>query len=140
MKKLQLLIVSLMLLLPANVVFGQLSLLLKSGEQKLEANSSEFLNDQGVQPSEIVQGSYYRILQFAETPTTLQKSQLKSAGIELVEFLPEKAFYAAIDIQADVSILADFNVYAVSRIERDFKLTTSLIEKKISGLGACRSK
>ena len=46
--------------------------------------------------SELVNGNYYRIIQFNAIPSTSQKEALKNANITLLNYMPNNAFYAQI--------------------------------------------
>ncbi len=109
---------------------GQNTLKLKSGDYKLELNTQEFIKDQDILADEIIENHYYRIISFSKTPTTEEKISLKLKGIELLDFLPEHSFYARIQLDADLSILAESNVISVVRIKRNFKLLKDLINEE----------
>ena len=47
--------------------------------------------------NEIIDGKYFRIVQFSEIPTQQVKESLKDAGVELQDYLPNRAYFAAID-------------------------------------------
>ncbi|MBD3638695.1 MAG: S8 family serine peptidase [Crocinitomicaceae bacterium] len=134
MKKIYLLLIG-FLILPACFfsLYGQdasLPLLLKSGTYNLEKNISEFVEDPNYTPSELYQETYYRIIQFSEVPGVTQKSVLKAAGIELLDYLPERAFYAAIQTDADLTVLNTTSAVSVVPVNWQYKLTPELLDKK----------
>ncbi|MCH2235154.1 MAG: S8 family serine peptidase [Crocinitomicaceae bacterium] len=136
MKKLLLLITSIGLTLvssqTANAQEKQDLLLLKSGSYKLPLNTKSFIAEPGYESSELVNGHYYRILQFSEIPKSADKAELEDKGIKLFDYLPDMAFYASIDKDADLTVLSEKNVIAVSPIKREYKLIPELVEGKIA--------
>lgn len=56
-------------------------------------------------PSEILNGTYYRLVQFKDIPTDQQKADLKSSGVELLWYFPNYAFFAAIRSDVNFSSL-----------------------------------
>lgn len=75
---------------------------------------------------ELIGESFYRIIAFENLPDNEEKSRLKKAGIELLNYLPKNAFYAKISTNADWSVLPSAQVI---EIERDYKLSKLLIHK-----------
>ncbi|UKN02145.1 S8 family serine peptidase [Paracrocinitomix mangrovi] len=98
---------------------------LKSGNVILDKSSSLTYN-----MNELSGDRYFRIIQFNETPTQKIQNELAEKGIELMAYLPEHAFYAAIDKNVAADILNNYNVYAVSEVLPQFKLTPELADKK----------
>lgn len=80
--------------------------------------------------SELVDGAYFRIVQFAAIPKNEVKDQLKSAGIELLSYLPRNSFYARIQASAELSALQRNGCKGIYPIASRFKLSTELNEKK----------
>ena len=99
---------------------------LKSGKVQPEV-TKEVKHD--YLPIELVNGKYYRIIQFFEIPSNTQKEDLASSGILLLDYLPDFSFYAAIDINADMSVLSACKAASVLSIQIPFKLTRLLNEK-----------
>ncbi|MDG1776985.1 MAG: S8 family serine peptidase [Crocinitomicaceae bacterium] len=78
---------------------------------------------------ELVNGSYFRLIQFINIPTTDEKSHLSAAGIELVEYLPKKAYFARVNKQADLSMLHQYSTYSIEPIQPIFKLSKILAQE-----------
>ena len=68
----------------------------------------------------------YVIVSFQRIPTALEKQNLKSYGIELYGYLPEKSFYALIRKGVNFSTLDQ--IAHVSAISKEFKLSKKLSE------------
>jgi len=104
------------------------SLHFKSGKIIPELNSNQ-LEKHIVSPNELVNGSYFRIIQFSEIPTSSQKESLINSGITLLDYMPDYAFYASILENTNLNVLKQYNVISVLPIAIDFKLTRQLKEK-----------
>lgn len=70
----------------------------------------------------------YRIVQFDEIPSSELKKELKSAGIELLGYLPNYAYFASIKKANDASLLrsVNFHIRAVLLVDPKFKIHPSL--------------
>lgn len=104
------------------------SLHFKSGKIIPELNINQ-LEEHTVSLNELVNGNYYRIIQFSEIPTSTQKENLISSGITLLDYVPDYAFYASIQENADLNVLKQFKAISVIPISVESKLTRQLKEK-----------
>jgi len=98
---------------------------LKSGTYPVYEN----VENDGVwayQNSELHNNSFYRIIQFHHVPTNEVKDQMANAGIELMNYLPENAFFAKISAQVDPNQLGNFDIRAVLPILPEYKLSRAL--------------
>jgi PKD repeat protein len=94
------------------ILFAQTKpLKLKSGTIIPAANVELFAGD--AEPSDAFNDYYYRYLQFASIPTALQQQAIKQTGVQLLQYLPENTFMAAIPTRYDRKLLASFGVVAV---------------------------
>jgi hypothetical protein len=131
MKKLILL--SFTILMASTTVFAQESpVRFKSGLFFPPKNMDSFTQNHPVLETEVYQNKYFRLIQFSQTPTKNDRTELKNAGIELLNYLPEKAFFAAISKQADLSLLSQKGAVSVVPIQPNFKLTSNLVAEKYS--------
>lgn len=107
---------------------AQSNLLFKSGTVIPINNIDELLlsSSNVYNTNEVINGHYYRIIQFAQTPTQQQKEILKNNGIVLLNYLPTKAFYAAIQTTANLNVLQDVDAVAFMEVKSHFKLTHNL--------------
>lgn len=58
-------------------------------------------------------GRYYLTLQFHALPSNEVKTQMKLAGYELIDYIPNMCFTAAVEQSADLSLLKGFGVRSV---------------------------
>lgn len=72
------------------------------------------------------QESVYRMIQFYDIPTLREKENLNKSGIELISYIPNKAFYAKIPTHILSSDLARLNIRSVFVIQEEFKLSSEL--------------
>ena len=105
-------------------------LYLKSGTVETVSNMNELQMVGLGDPFELVNGNYYRIIQFNALPTTVEKEALANEGIQLLNYLPKNAYYAQINSAASIQVLKNFNVRAVLKVTSQFKLSEKLLANK----------
>lgn len=103
---------------------------LKSGNFTLENNIKSFVENPIIESSELINNNYYRIIQFSEIPSVSQKNELKEKGVDLLSYLPENAFYASINKNADLQVLEFVNAISVVKVRSQLKLSKVLTSKK----------
>lgn len=84
------------------------TLRLKSGNYVLDSKS-----DLNWTPNELINGHFYRIIAFETVPTEDVKRNLANAGIQLLDYLPNSAFLAAISNDVDWSVLENATVLPI---------------------------
>ena len=102
----------------------------KMGDVLIENNINRFTKKPDYQSFELINNNYYRIIQFAKIPTTTQKNELKQKGIELLNYLPENAFYASININADLNELKLNQAVSIVSVRSSYKLNKVLASEK----------
>jgi len=104
--------------------------------QSLQFKSGNFIptinvvNELNYNASELVNGNYYRIVQFSSLPSTKQKQELATAGIDLLTYLPKNAFYASIKVGTNLNELLSNGAISVLSIAPSFKLNKTLKSEK----------
>ena len=113
-------------------LFGKLTagnpkdaLLLKSGTVYLSNNIQEFIYE-SIDPFEIIDDYYYRIIQFKDFPDQKLKEAIQSSGIIFNGYIPYHAYNCAIPKTFDRSLLLKLNAYAVQRWEPKYKIHKNL--------------
>ncbi len=89
-------------------------------------NIRDFANNAVINENENYDGYYYRMIQFYNIPTDAQHQEIKENGIELLEYLPHRAYIAAIPNSLDPQKLIDLNVRAVLELTPNFKTAANL--------------
>ena len=88
------------------------ALLMQSGTLYPEKNIEEFIAG-NIGESEIIDGYYYRIIQFENFPDEILKKSITDAGILLNMYLPYHSYGCAIPTSFDKSKLIRLNAHAV---------------------------
>lgn len=83
--------------------------------------------------NELVNGYYYRFIQFKNIPTNEEKKYFAAHGILLYNYVPNHAFMAAIPAAFDITQLKEENIRSVFPIEKNNKLEVSLAKKQYPG-------
>lgn len=92
-------------------------------------NVRDFVANAVISANENYGGYYYRMVQFYDIPTNAQHQEIQQNGIELLEYLPHRAYIVAIPNSLDPQKLIDLNVRAILDITPDFKIANSLQQK-----------
>lgn len=108
---------------------NQYELLLKGGTIVPEENIQTFVDHPQINPLEIVNGHYYRLLQFEKIPTIEEQQLIAQSGIQLLEYLPKLTYIAAIPRDLSASTLANLNVRSVMPITGELKTDQNFSEK-----------
>ena len=95
-------------------------------------NIRDFAENAVINANENYDGYYYRMIQFYDIPTDAQHEELQQNGIELLEYLPHRAYLAAIPNSLDPQKLIDLNVRAVLEITPNFKIAAELQQQPFS--------
>ncbi len=89
-------------------------------------NIRDFAEQAVINASDNYDGYYYRMIQFYDIPTNAQHQEIKQNGIELLEYLPHRAYIVAIPNSLDPQKLIDLNVRAVLEITPNIKMANGL--------------
>ncbi len=102
------------------------SIQFKSGNFIPQSNLNKATVQANYTTGELVNGNYYRIIQFSTIPSTAQKEELKKSGIELLSYIPTNAFYASIKTTAKLNDLQSKNAMSMIPVQPSFKLNKVL--------------
>lgn len=102
----------------------------KSGEIEPAIINASHLEHNFVE-SELVGELYYRIILFNEIPDQSYLNQLKAAGIDLLMYLPQKAYYASIQKNSDIGVLEN-KIATIFPLASTHKLSKNLVNKEYS--------
>ena len=102
-------------------------ILFQSGTQLLEENARSFDPQKDVSPNEIINGHYYRLLQFYEIPNAGQRREVEAQGVQLLGYIPHRAYIAALPAALDISFFEKWNIRSVSPILPKNKLAKNLL-------------
>ena len=96
----------LLLLIPACLsaqVSKDYNILLHSGKFIPRENISSLTKTTAVFQKSFFKGTHYVVIQFKSLPTQLQKDNLKAAGIELIDYIPNNAYTASVSAATNLS-------------------------------------
>jgi len=80
---------------------------------------------------ELINGKLFRVIQFSELPTEIEKAQLSALGVSLIEYLPKNGFVAEIPTQVVPLSLAQLGVKAVHPMPLQMKIDKRLVERPL---------
>ncbi|HFC00435.1 MAG TPA: hypothetical protein ENJ53_06475, partial [Phaeodactylibacter sp.] len=103
------------------------NLLLQQGEYFVAENWEDFLEKNNPNSDEIIEGKYYRILQFFQIPTNEERADLEKLGIAFLNFFPNKAYLVSFPKNINKQSLKNRNIRAVIRMEGFMKKDKSLV-------------
>ena len=117
------------LLLTSTFLFGQSSYNIQFQDEvvKIEENINAFQWDKMPDASKFKNG-YYGWIQFYETPNQDIQDDFKRQGLELIEYLPNKAYLFYFSENTSIQYLKDNGVRAIVPIEGQYKLSSKLKE------------
>jgi hypothetical protein len=99
-------------------------LLFRTGSYPVAENIQQFAEDfQALASGDEV---IYRIVQFHEIPDRLKREMLAEAGIILLDYIPNMAYYAAISGNANIHMLQQMKARAVVEIQPAYRLDFDL--------------
>lgn len=108
---------------------GDFKVLFSSNSITPPANISQIQALSKVNPSEVFNQRIYRFVQFNSIPDASEHAKIKKAGIKLLEYIPNKLYFASIPVQFDWTLLSGLNVRSVFPIERAQKVHPRLDER-----------
>jgi hypothetical protein len=108
-------------------------ILLKSGTIMPESNPAELLNIKVPAEALVCSNRFFRIIQFYEIPAASVREELKSAGVELLDYLPNMAWFAAFNRDFNREALTGKGIRSVMAIEPVYKLDLSLSKGEYPG-------
>ncbi|MCC3156185.1 S8 family serine peptidase [Hymenobacter sp. 15J16-1T3B] len=106
-------------------------LLLASGTPAVPANFATWAaagRAESVAAADVWQGKYYRVLQFSQLPTAEQHRALKALGVQLLDYLPQNAYVAALPTTLDRARLQGFGIRGVVPVQASWKYTGLLAQ------------
>ncbi len=97
------------------------SLLFKKQKIQLEENFKHLESYGEILPQEIMEGKIYRLIQFYEIPNATTQRNLKEHGVDLLHYIPNKAYLASIPVGLSFEKLQNFPIRSFSKIKNEWK-------------------
>ncbi|HRX94882.1 MAG TPA: S8 family serine peptidase, partial [Chitinophagaceae bacterium] len=107
------------------------NVLLHSGKFVPAENISSISNNDAIMQSSLYQDKFYILIQFRALPGQPTKDRLKNAGIELIDYIPNLSYTAAVNKNTDISILKTFPVRSIYRFENIQKTVPALMRNEV---------
>lgn len=95
---------------------------------QLPVFSPGILSTHQPEASEIINGNYYRLLQFNTIPTQEARESLEKTGIRLLDYLPENTYVASIPKGYDLNHLVTYNIRAFEPFHASLKIAETIHE------------
>ncbi len=99
------------------------------GKRVLPENIDQFIQKPDIKASEIVNGRYYRLVQFYEVPDQSERQRITEAGIEILDYLPHYAYLLSIPKNLEAAKLNEFSIRSVVPVTGTEKIHSTLIER-----------
>ena len=115
------------LLLTSSTILAQSSYNIQFQEESvaIDENIHSFQWDQ-MPASSKFQNGYYGWIQFYETPKQAVQNNLKNRGLELIEYLPHRAYAFYFPENTSIEYLKEIGVRAIVPIQGQYKLSPDL--------------
>ena len=91
-----------------------------------EENLDNYLTQKVLQ-EDLVDGKYYRLIQFESLPDLSSIQKMESKGLTLLSYIPDKAYYASISVNFDDRNLRSFGVRHIATIPTVMKVDEDLV-------------
>ncbi|HEX4876004.1 MAG TPA: S8 family serine peptidase, partial [Chitinophagaceae bacterium] len=115
-----------LILLPGFIMAQDYTLKLQAGNYLPAENSRTIRKSDPVFSKSRFDGKYYVTLQFSSIPSQATKDQLRSAGVELIDYIPNFSYTATVTEGFDLSSLASYQVRSVFQLNEQQKMQRDL--------------
>ncbi len=114
-------------LLIASVSEAQLSsagydIHLKSVTVTPEGNAQHLISSGIMETETFFRSGRYKVIQFDRIPVQAEKELLKQAGVELLDYLPQMAYFASFSINFDAKVMRDLPIRSILEVKPEYKL------------------
>ncbi|HHG84497.1 MAG TPA: peptidase S8, partial [Bacteroidetes bacterium] len=114
-----------------SVFAGRYDLLLRNGTVESSANAQEFIQDFSPAPAELFLGNYYLVVQFDAIPSQEVRDEIGKMGVQLLDYLPNNAYIAAIPEAFDLQRLVGKGARMFMRLNHQIKLSPALYNMEV---------
>ncbi|MFH1937685.1 MAG: hypothetical protein ABIK52_08995, partial [Bacteroidota bacterium] len=122
--------VSVATILIAQSQSDEFTLYFKTGTVVPEANAEVFLSSYKAINETLYDGQFFKIIQFADIPTEEVKQTLSEAGITLLDYLPQKAYFAAFQKHFNTDALNGTGIRSILPVAIDYKLSPRSLRRE----------
>lgn len=104
-------------------------ILLKNERIFLKENFKSIQKENLFEQEEIVEEKFFRLVQFYAIPDSKERHQLENLGIELLSYLPRKAYFISIPTNVNFHQFKKLPIRGISKIERSWKTTLDILNE-----------
>lgn len=110
-------------------VQDEVTVYFKSGQVVPVENSNSFLISYSPDREHFFCNRFYKIIQFYQIPGQSDKQALADAGVVLLDYLPNHAYFASFDRDFKVTALTNQHIRSITDVSIDYKLAPILLEE-----------
>ena len=103
----------------------------KSGYVLPDYNESEYLSSFSISKETTYRNHFFKIIQFEKIPDEQVKNSIKMAGVTLLDYIPNNAYFASFSIDFDADKLIGIGIRSIIDIENTFKLSPVIIDNNL---------
>ncbi|HRC33178.1 MAG TPA: S8 family serine peptidase [Bacteroidia bacterium] len=111
------------------------SVIMKAQTQKLQFTTFEISTERqtslSIPANQTFDGQQFFIIQFTETPTIGFQNEIKRLGVQLLNYIPNKAYYASCAVGFDAALLKPFKVHAIIPMDSRLKIHSKITSGNI---------
>lgn len=107
-------------------------ILFKNEKVILDENFKSLEKESLFKKEEVIEGKYFRLIQFYQIPNSAEQVALQKLGIVLLQYLPNKAYFASLPTNLDFQVFKKLPIRNISKIKITWK-TTEAIQNKNFG-------
>ncbi len=104
---------------------------LKNNHFTPENNLEEYISSVQLGKRDLVQDKYYKIIQFEEMPSNKERQALKDSGIELLSYIPNKAYVASFPVGFNPDLLKSLSIRYIHNLDPKLKLSDKIQARDI---------
>ena len=105
-------------------------LLLKFGDVNIQENLTNYVTDFNPDQQNAFQETYYKIVQFYNIPSQADKEMMKNAGLEFLDYIPNKAYIVAFPSTFNMKRLLKYNIRSIVDILPEYKQAPVILDKQ----------
>lgn len=95
----------------------------KDGFFTPEENIESYIQESQLHKRDLTNNRYYRLLQFRQIPSAKEIAQMEQAGIKLLQYVPNKTYYASIHQSYNPNDLRHLNIRYISTMSSKRKIS-----------------
>jgi hypothetical protein len=116
------------------------SLLTKKGTLQFPENIGQYDAKATLHENEVVEGHFYRLIQFYHIPDARQKADIEAAGIQLLDYVPHNTYIAALPTALSGTSLEALNVRGILPIPYGWKMDDRLFMEPLPAYAVARNQ